>query len=113
MVPRLDVLKNSGIEIENDPMNIKPLPPYAEGLRDLLLDFDGIVPLNKVCFIFSEFWITADDLSSSLSRSRNWNLFTKMTRNQLILPLHCLRPSPQHSIAMLNMENMLKSGIWR
>lgn len=63
MVPPLEVLKASRIEIENDPRKIKPLPPYAEGLRDLLLSFEGIVPLGKVCFIFSEFWFSANDFS--------------------------------------------------
>ena len=58
MVPGLRVLQDSGIEIEDDPDNIKPLPPYAKELRDLLLNFEGILPLDQVhnayCSLFSD-----------------------------------------------------------
>ena len=48
MVPSLPTLRNNGIEIEEDPRHITPLPPYAEDLRQLLLNFREIVPLNRV-----------------------------------------------------------------
>lgn len=48
MVPSLKVLRNTGIEIEEDPEHITPLPPHAKELRDLLLNFEGIVPLGAV-----------------------------------------------------------------
>lgn len=48
MVPPLAVLQAHNIEIDDDPGHIGDLPPYAKGLRDLLLNFEGIVPLNKV-----------------------------------------------------------------
>lgn len=48
MVPPLRVLQDSGIAIEEDSSHIKPLPPYAEDLWKLLLDFTGIIPLSQV-----------------------------------------------------------------
>jgi hypothetical protein len=48
MAPDLHVLRDSGIEIEGDENNITQLPSYAKELRDLLLNFEGILPLNKV-----------------------------------------------------------------
>ena len=48
MAPTLKVLQESGIEIEQDPGNITALPPYAKDLRDMLLNFEKIIPLQKV-----------------------------------------------------------------
>ena len=48
MTPSIHTLENSGIEIEDDPSDITPLPRYAEKLRQLLLNFDEIVPINRV-----------------------------------------------------------------
>ena len=53
MAPPLSVLKAKGITIEEDPAQITPLPPYAEDLRQLLLNFEGIVPLIKVLSVYS------------------------------------------------------------
>ena len=50
MVPPLHVLEQNGMRIETDHEKIKPLPPYAEELRELLLNFQGIIPLMQVCF---------------------------------------------------------------
>ena len=49
MAPTLEVLQESGIEIEQDPGDIIVLPPYAKELRDMLLNFEKIIPLQKVC----------------------------------------------------------------
>ena len=48
MAPSLSTLRTNGIEIEEDPTRITPLPPYAEDLRRLLLNFEEIVPLSRV-----------------------------------------------------------------
>ena len=48
MAPTLEVLQESGIKIEQDPGDITPLPPYAKELRDMLLNFEKIIPLQKV-----------------------------------------------------------------
>ena len=60
MIPTLSILNNNSIEIEEDPRNITPLPSYAEDLRQLLLNFKEIVPLNKVWSALSEPCITTN-----------------------------------------------------
>lgn len=47
MTPALEVLQRNGIEIETDPRKITQLPPYAKDLRDMLLNFERVVPFNK------------------------------------------------------------------
>ena len=54
MTPSLSVLEDKGIEIEEDPTDIKSLPPYAEDLRQLLLNFKEIVPFSEVWSAFSK-----------------------------------------------------------
>ncbi|KAK0514049.1 hypothetical protein JMJ35_003771 [Cladonia borealis] len=46
MAPTSRAPHKSGIKIEEDPKNITPLPPYAKELRDMLLNFEGVVPFN-------------------------------------------------------------------
>ena len=48
MAPTSKAPHASGIEIEEDSSHITPLPPYAKELRDMLLNFEGVVHLNKV-----------------------------------------------------------------
>ena len=56
MAPTLEVLQESGIEIEQDPGDIIALPPYAKELRDMLLNFEKIIPLQKVCLSSFQSW---------------------------------------------------------
>ncbi len=58
MAPTLKVLQKSGIHVEEDPRNITPLPPYAKKLRDMLLNFEGVVPFNKVWSASLQSWIS-------------------------------------------------------
>lgn len=73
MTPALEVLQRNGIEIETDPRKITQLPPYAKDLRDMLLNFERVVPFNKVCSASLHIGILNDNLSSSLSRRMNCN----------------------------------------
>ena len=56
MAPTLEVLQESGIEIEQDPGDIIALPPNAKELRDMLLNFEKIIPLQKVCSSSFQSW---------------------------------------------------------
>ena len=58
MAPTPRAPHGSGIKIEDDPRNITPLPAYAKELRDMLLNFEGIVPFNAVWTASLQFWIT-------------------------------------------------------
>lgn len=58
MAPTSNVLQESGIEIEEDPEDITPLPPYAKKLRDMLLNFEGVVSFNKVWSASLQSWIS-------------------------------------------------------
>ncbi len=69
LVPSLKVLQESGIEIEEDLRHIQPLPPYAEDLRKLLLNFTQIIPRNTVWPASSGLEIPADRLDSPTSRN--------------------------------------------
>ena len=52
MAPTLSTLKDNGIVIEDDPKYMTRLPPCAEELRQLLLNFRSILPLSRVCTVF-------------------------------------------------------------
>ena len=80
MVPSLSTLEEKGIEIEEDPSDITELPPYANDLRELLLNFKEIVPINRVCQVFSEHFIMTKCLSASSNRRRNWSCCTTETK---------------------------------
>ena len=56
MAPTLKVLREHGIEIEEDPGEITPLPSYAKNLRDMLLNFERVVPFNKVWSASLQHW---------------------------------------------------------
>ena len=56
MAPTSEVLLESGIEIEEDPGDTTPLPPYAKELRDMLLNFERVVPFNKVYLASLQPW---------------------------------------------------------
>ena len=48
MVPPRELLEEIGIEFEEDPNDITELPPYVNDLRELLLNFNEIIPLGRV-----------------------------------------------------------------
>lgn len=56
MAPTLKVLQETGIEIEEDPGKVTLLPPYAKKFRDMLLNFERVVPFNKVWSASLQYW---------------------------------------------------------
>ena len=53
MAPSLVVLKESGITIEDDEEEHQPFPPAIEDLRQTLLNFQEIIPLDEVSLILN------------------------------------------------------------